>query len=278
MPSDRELNAIWCRTGTVRADGVDLDRLPPWQGHAETRGVASDSTQMHFTANSPRMQNNHQGDTACSPSSSTRAQCGPAYIVLYVAEGMPGGTAERVTISADQPNLVLIPSIRDDLVDGLHSGYHAYGSWPESPFALLYAAFGPGITELGAVGDRLAFDMFPTITGGAHVIGEDTKFAAAGRPGDRVGGCADDPGYDRPVGAAPALVRLPSDTWACWSYAIRHPSKSRYAEAPEGNRRYDGDNEQYNESGADDMRWIRAVPKKRLHGAFRLTRGAWTWS
>ena len=105
--------------------GIAVVKVP--RSHEE---VASDSHHMHFTATVRRLHHNHHWRYGVlAQFFNVGAQvCTWTYIVLYVAEVVPGGTAEQgayyLLISLI---IFLVARFGDDLVDGLHSGYQAYG-------------------------------------------------------------------------------------------------------------------------------------------------------
>jgi MFS transporter, FHS family, L-fucose permease len=219
--------------------GIAVVKVP--RSHEE---VASDSHHMHFTATVRRLHHNHHWRYGVlAQFFNVGAQvCTWTYIVLYVAEVVPGGTAEQgayyLLISLI---IFLVARFAMTWLMGYIRATKLMAIMASIAILLcLYAAFVPGISGAWAlVGVSACLSlMFPTIYGVAlHGLGEDTKFAAAGLVMAIVGGALMPPIQglmtDR-FGAAPAFVVAAVGYLGVLVYAIYDlKSKSRYADAPE---------------------------------------------
>lgn len=219
--------------------GIAVVKVP--RSHEE---VAPDTHHMHFTATVRRLHHNHHWRYGVlAQFFNVGAQvCTWTYIVLYVAEAVPGGTAVQGAYFL-QISLIIffIARFLMTWLMGFIRATKLLAAMAGIAIVLcLYAAVFPGLSgawALVAVSACLSL-MFPTIYGVAlHGLGEDTKFGAAGLVMAIVGGALMPPLQglltDR-FGVGPAFVVAAVGYAGVLAYAIYDlRSKSRFADAPE---------------------------------------------
>jgi MFS transporter, FHS family, L-fucose permease len=218
--------------------GLFIKKVP--RSHEE---VASDSHHMHFGDTVRRLHHNHHWRYGVlAQFFNVGAQvCTWTYIVLYVAEEVPGGTAVRGAYFL-QVSLILFFISR--FVMTWLMGYFRATKLLAIMASLaillcLYAAFFPGLSGAWAlVGVSACLSlMFPTIYGVAlHGLGVDTKFAAAGLVMAIVGGAIMPPIQgllaDR-FGIGPAFIVAAVCFLGVLAYAIFDlRSHDRFADIP----------------------------------------------
>jgi FHS family L-fucose permease-like MFS transporter len=219
--------------------GIAVVKVP--RSHED---VAPDAHHLHFTATVRRLHHNHHWRYGVlAQFFNVGAQvCTWTYLVLYVAEVVPGGDAVQGAYFL-QISLIIFFIARFFMtwLMGYIRATKLLAAMASVAILLcLYAAFFPGLSgawALVAVSACLSL-MFPTIYGVAlHGLGEDTKFAAAGLVMAIVGGALMPPIQglltDR-WGAGPAFVVAAVGYAGVLAYAIYDlRSKSRFADSPE---------------------------------------------
>lgn len=218
--------------------GLFIKKVP--RSHEE---VASDSHHMHFGDTVRRLHHNHHWRYGVlAQFFNVGAQvCTWTYIVLYVAEEVPGGTAVRGAYFL-QVSLILFFISRFVMtwLMGYVRATKLLAIMASLAIVLcLYAAFFPGLSGAWAlVGVSACLSlMFPTIYGVAlHGLGVDTKFAAAGLVMAIVGGAIMPPIQgllaDR-FGIGPAFIVAAVCFLGVLAYAIFDlRSHDRFADIP----------------------------------------------
>jgi FHS family L-fucose permease-like MFS transporter len=219
--------------------GIAVVKVP--RSHEE---VSSDSHHLHFSSTVRRLHHTHHWRYGVlAQFFNVGAQvCTWTYIVLYVAEVVPGGTAVKGAYFL-QVSLIIFFVSRFAMtwLMGYIRATKLLAIMATIAILLcLYAAFVPGLTgawALVAVSACLSL-MFPTIYGVAlHGLGEDTKFGAAGLVMAIVGGAIMPPIQglmsDR-FGVARAFIVAAVGYAGVLAYAIYDlRSKSRFADVPE---------------------------------------------
>jgi FHS family L-fucose permease-like MFS transporter len=252
IPHD-QLVAI--QTGELRAImvpylGLAIALLLVWIGIAIVKvpkrheEVSPDTHHLHFVDTVRRLHHNHHWRYGVlAQFFNVGAQvCTWTYIVLYVKEVVPGGTAVKGAYFLQISLIIFFVSrfLMTWLMGYIRATKLLAIMASVAIVLCLYAAFFPGLSgafALVAVSACLSL-MFPTIYGVAlHGLGEDTKFAAAGLVMAIVGGALMPPIQglltDR-FGAAPAFVVAAVGYAGVLAYAIYDlRSKSRFADVPE---------------------------------------------
>ena len=219
--------------------GIFLKKVP--KSHED---VASDSHHLHFGSTVRRLHHNHHWRYGVlAQFFNVGAQvCTWTFIVLYVAEEVPGGTAVRGAYFL-QASLILffISRFAMTWLMGYVRATKLLAIMASVAILLcLYAAAFPGLSgAVALVGVSACLSlMFPTIYGVAlHGLGADTKFAAAGLVMAIVGGAIMPPIQglmsDR-FGTAPAFVVAAVCYVGVLVYAIYDlRSKDRFADVPD---------------------------------------------
>ena len=219
--------------------GIFIKKVP--RSHED---VASDTHHLHFGNTVRRLHHNHHWRYGVlAQFFNVGAQvCTWTYIVLYVAEVVPGGTAVQGAYFL-QVSLILffISRFAMTWLMGYIRATKLLAIMASIAILLcLYAAFFPGLSGAWAlVGVSACLSlMFPTIYGVAlHGLGEDTKFAAAGLVMAIVGGAIMPPIQglmtDR-FNAAKAFVVAAISFVGVLVYAIYDlRSHDRFADIPE---------------------------------------------
>jgi FHS family L-fucose permease-like MFS transporter len=219
--------------------GIAVVKVP--RNHED---VAPDAHHLHFTATVRRLHHNHHWRYGVlAQFFNVGAQvCTWTYLVLYVAEVVPGGDAVQGAYFL-QISLIIFFVARffmTWLMGYIRATKLLAVMATVAILLCLYAAFVPGLSgawALVAVSACLSL-MFPTIYGVAlHGLGEDAKFAAAGLVMAIVGGALMPPIQglltDR-WGAGPAFVVAAVGYAGVLAYAVYDlRSKSRFADSPE---------------------------------------------
>ena len=219
--------------------GIFIKKVP--KSHED---VASDSHHLHFGSTVRRLHHNHHWRYGVlAQFFNVGAQvCTWTFIVLYVAEEVPGGTAVRGAYFL-QASLILffISRFAMTWLMGYVRATKLLAIMASLAILLcLYAASFPGLSgAVALVGVSACLSlMFPTIYGVAlHGLGADTKFAAAGLVMAIVGGAIMPPIQglmsDR-FGTAPAFVVAAVCYVGVLVYAIYDlRSKDRFADIPD---------------------------------------------
>jgi MFS transporter, FHS family, L-fucose permease len=219
--------------------GIFLRKVP--RTHED---VASDSHHLHFGSTVRRLHHNHHWRYGVlAQFFNVGAQvCTWTYIVLYVKDVVPGGTAVKGAYFLQVSLIIFFISrfVMTWLMGYIRATKLLAIMASIAIVLCLYAAFVPGLSgavALVAVSACLSL-MFPTIYGVAlHGLGEDTKFGAAGLVMAIVGGAIMPPiqglASDR-LGTAPAFVVAAICYLGVLVYAIFDlRAHDRFADVPE---------------------------------------------
>ena len=219
--------------------GIFIKKVP--RSHED---VAADSHHLHFGGTVRRLHHNHHWRYGVlAQFFNVGAQvCTWTFIVLYVKDVVPGGTAVKGAYFLQVSLIIFFISrfVMTWLMGYIRATKLLAIMASAAVLLCLYAAFFPGLSgaiALVAVSACLSL-MFPTIYGVAlHGLGEDTKFGAAGLVMAIVGGAIMPPIQglmsDR-FGTAPAFVVAAVCYVGVLVYAIYDlRSKDRFADIPD---------------------------------------------